>query len=217
MRFAETGWMTIGGTSLSSPLISALYALAGGSHGVELPRARRSTNTSADASPCSTSPRAATATATARRPPSAASPRSTKVRDVDCLGTTACDAAPGFDGPSGVGAPIGLSAFGGPGIVKPPSAVTGHATEVEGGSGGPQRDGQPGRRGSERLRVRIRAPARPSPRAFHARPRRAPADEAVAVSAQLTGLTPKTAYHFRLSATTTAGTSTGKTKKFKAH
>ena len=41
--------------------------------------------------------------------------------------------------------------------------------------------------------------------------------EPVAVSAHITGLTPKTAYHYRLSATTTAGTSTGKTKKFKAH
>src|SRR6202030_2969109 len=33
----EAGWMTIGGTSLSAPLISALYALAGGSHGVSYP------------------------------------------------------------------------------------------------------------------------------------------------------------------------------------
>ena len=35
--FAETGWMTIGGTSLSSPLITAIYALAGGSHWVSYP------------------------------------------------------------------------------------------------------------------------------------------------------------------------------------
>jgi hypothetical protein len=31
------GWLTIGGTSLSAPLISALYGLAGGSHGVGYP------------------------------------------------------------------------------------------------------------------------------------------------------------------------------------
>ena len=30
---------------------------------------------------------------------------------VDCEGTTACDAAPGFDGPSGVGTPKGLGLF----------------------------------------------------------------------------------------------------------
>ena len=33
------GWVTVGGTSLSSPLIAALYALAGGSHGVNYPAA----------------------------------------------------------------------------------------------------------------------------------------------------------------------------------
>ena len=31
------GWLTIGGTSLSSPLIAAMYGLAGGSHGVAYP------------------------------------------------------------------------------------------------------------------------------------------------------------------------------------
>ena len=31
------GWLTIGGTSVSTPLISSLYALAGGSNGVEYP------------------------------------------------------------------------------------------------------------------------------------------------------------------------------------
>jgi subtilase family serine protease len=33
------GWVTIGGTSLSSPLVSSLYALAGGSGGVSYPAA----------------------------------------------------------------------------------------------------------------------------------------------------------------------------------
>jgi hypothetical protein len=34
-----------------------------------------------------------------------------RLGNVDCQGTTACDAAPGFDGPSGVGAPKRLGAF----------------------------------------------------------------------------------------------------------
>jgi hypothetical protein len=60
-------WYDFDGTSLSSPLIAAMFALAGGSGGVEYPRPP-STPTSARA-PCSrTSPRAATATAT---PPAA--------------------------------------------------------------------------------------------------------------------------------------------------
>jgi hypothetical protein len=35
----EGGWLTIGGTSLSSPLVSSLYALAGGGGGVSYPAA----------------------------------------------------------------------------------------------------------------------------------------------------------------------------------
>ena len=38
-------------------------------------------------------------------------PSTKSTGDIDCLGTTACDAAPGFDGPSGVGTPKGLGAF----------------------------------------------------------------------------------------------------------
>ena len=37
--YGGPGWETIGGTSLSSPLTSALYALAGGSGGVSYPAA----------------------------------------------------------------------------------------------------------------------------------------------------------------------------------
>jgi phosphodiesterase/alkaline phosphatase D-like protein len=38
-------------------------------------------------------------------------PNTTYGEQVDCEGTTACDAAPGFDGPSGVGTPKGLYGF----------------------------------------------------------------------------------------------------------
>ncbi len=51
--------------------------------------------------------RAATATATASRAGSAAIPNTEFGGLVDCEGTTACNAAPGFDGPSGVGTPNG--------------------------------------------------------------------------------------------------------------
>src|SRR5207302_8907780 len=33
----KPGWLTIGGTSLSAPLVAAMYALAGGSHGASYP------------------------------------------------------------------------------------------------------------------------------------------------------------------------------------
>lgn len=213
---AETGWMTIGGTSLSSPLISALYALAGGSHGVSYPAEtlyEHLGNSSAlfDVTQGGNGYCDGEAAAQCGEPAV-----NEQEGDVDCIGTTACDAASGFDGPSGVGAPIGLTAFGGPGIVKPPSAVTGKATEAAGGAAVLNGTVNPG--GSEvtscvfeygpGTTLTLSVPCASSPGA---------GNEAVAVSAHITGLTPKTAYHFRLSASTAAATSTGKTKKFKAH
>ena len=215
-QFAETGWMTIGGTSLSSPLISALYALAGGSHGVSYPAQtlyEHLGNSSALFDVTQGGNGYCDGEAAAQCGEPAVNEQN---GDVDCIGTTACDAATGFDGPSGVGAPIGLTAFGGPGIVKPPSAVTGHATEVAGGAAVLNGTVNPG--GAEvtscvfeygpGTTLTLSVPCSSSPGA---------GSEAVAVSAQITGLTPKTVYHYRLSASTTAGTSTGKTKKFKAH
>jgi len=104
---AGEGWLTIGGTSLSTPLVSSLYALAGGSNGVEYPSltlyghlgeksslfdvTKGGNGYCDDGEACG-----ANALEGAR---------------VDCEGTTACNAAPGFDGPSGVGAPNGLNLF----------------------------------------------------------------------------------------------------------
>ncbi len=47
--------------------------------------------------------------------------------DVDCEGTTACDTAPGYDGPSGVGTPDGLEMFKPlhpTAVITPPSSLT---------------------------------------------------------------------------------------------
>ena len=95
-------------------------------------------------------------------------------------------------------------------------AVTGHATEVEGGAALLNGTVNPG--GAELsscvfeygpgTTLTQSAPCSPSPGS---------GNEAVAVSAHITGLTPRTAYHFRLVAVNAAGTGTGKTKKFKAH
>ncbi len=208
--------MTIGGTSLSSPLISALYGLAGGSHGVSYP-AETLYEHLGNAGDLFDVTQGGNGYCDAEAAGPCGEPEANEqLGDVDCIETTACDAAPGFDGPSGVGAPIALGAFGGPGVVVPPSAVTGHATEVAGGAAVLNGTVNPG--GAEvtscvfeygtGATLTQSAPCSPSPGA---------GSEAVAVTAQLTGLAPKTAYHYRLSASTAAGTSTGKTKKFKAH
>jgi hypothetical protein len=83
-----TGWTVFGGTSVASPIIAAEFALAGGAHGVAFP--------------------AATLYAHLQRE---------GLYDVvsgsngSCGGATSCRAVVGFDGPSGVGSPVGLSAF----------------------------------------------------------------------------------------------------------
>ena len=101
-------WLTVGGTSLATPLISAMYALAGGSEGVAYPALTlyghlgQSSSlfdvTEGGSGYCDDGGLACGINA-----------RRSLV--LDCEGTTACNAGPGYDGPSGVGAPNGLSLF----------------------------------------------------------------------------------------------------------
>ena len=84
----ETGWVTVGGTSLSSPLIAASFALAGGAHGVSYPAETLYRNRG-----------------------------SRGLHDIvggsngRCAAKLICRAAGGYDGPTGVGTPNGISAF----------------------------------------------------------------------------------------------------------
>jgi len=85
-----TGWGVWGGTSVASPIIAAEFALAGGAHGVRNPAATVYSHAGEAAS----------------------------LYDVvsgangQCAaGSSACQAEVGFDGPSGIGSPIGLGAF----------------------------------------------------------------------------------------------------------
>jgi hypothetical protein len=87
----QSGWFTVGGTSLSAPLIAAVYALAGGgsadypsadpySHQHDSPATLHDVTSGSNGS-CGTS--------------------------------TICKGATGYDGPTGVGTPKGIAAFGG--------------------------------------------------------------------------------------------------------
>ena len=207
------GWLTVGGTSLSSPLVAALYGLAGGSHGISYPAATLYTHLGEASSLYDV-----TAGGNGYCDGEAAGPCgepavNEELGDLDCEGTTACDAAPGFDGPSGVGAPNGLRAFNGPSQAKP-TAVTDAASAVTATS------------------AVLNATVNPNGGAvsactFEYGPTTAYGQSApcsslpgsgtspVAVSAAITGLAAKTAYHFRIAATNPSGTSEGKAKKFK--
>jgi PKD repeat protein len=101
-------WVTIGGTSLSTPLVASLYALAGGSNGVSYP-ALTLYGHLGDSSALYDVTEGGNGICDDEG--SACEANRIFGFDVDCEGTTACNAAPGFDGPSGVGAPSSLGLF----------------------------------------------------------------------------------------------------------
>jgi hypothetical protein len=84
--YRSNGWGVYGGTSVSSPIIAAVYALAGnpapGTDPASYPYAHRSELNDV-----------------------------TSGSDGSCGGSYLCTAKPGFDGPTGLGTPNGYSAF----------------------------------------------------------------------------------------------------------
>jgi hypothetical protein len=101
---AGRDWVTIGGTSLSTPLISSLYALAGGSNGVSYPSLTLYGHLG---DPSDLYDVTEGGNGFCDEGGAACGYGS----ELDCEGTTACNAAPGFDGPSGVGTPTSLGLF----------------------------------------------------------------------------------------------------------
>jgi Big-like domain-containing protein len=111
----QSGWFVLGGTSLSAPLIAAVYALAGG--------------------PTSAYPAAEPYGHQGDSPPS--------LHDVSsgsngACGTIMCKGALGYDGPSGVGTPKGVLAFGEGGDDTTPPQTT-----IGSGPAGPTNDPTP--------------------------------------------------------------------------
>ena len=128
------GWATIGGTSLSSPVVAALYALAGGSGGTSYPASSLYTNRTYRAGAlydvtvggnafCAGDATSACQTAVSRIRGGYTNPNGIGAGPLDCSyprsGRTSalpalspeCNATRGFDGASGVGAPKGVSAL----------------------------------------------------------------------------------------------------------
>jgi hypothetical protein len=115
------GWAIVGGTSVSSPIIAAVFALAGGAHGVAYPAQTLYENAAAttgglhDVSSgsngrCAQPPSSSTGASTCTSAEEAAA---------SCSGATGlCVAGAGYDGPSGLGTPRGIAAFQRPGEAK---------------------------------------------------------------------------------------------------
>jgi hypothetical protein len=115
----RSGWGVAGGTSAASPIVAAEFALAGGARGVAYPAQTLYTHAG----------------------------EGSAFEDVEdgsngsCAGTTVCQGVAGYDGPSGLGSPIGLFAFSLPGAptnVGLPSisgrAMVGHILTVHDGT-----------------------------------------------------------------------------------
>ncbi|MFI5005172.1 MAG: S8 family serine peptidase [Solirubrobacterales bacterium] len=101
------GWVPIGGTSVASPIVASVFALAGGAHGVAYPAQTLYSHLGSPAlydvaeggngkcdnlytGSCSGS----------------------MLSSLDCgQGLLICNAGPGYDGPTGVGVPNGIAAF----------------------------------------------------------------------------------------------------------
>jgi subtilase family serine protease len=114
------GWSTVGGTSLSTPTIAAMFALAGGAHGVAYPASTLYAHLSgADALYDVTAGGNGYCGGLAAQLCGDVNGPQLGQRDCDfntagtspAPGELACDAAPGYDGPTGVGTPDGLAAF----------------------------------------------------------------------------------------------------------
>jgi PKD domain len=112
----DTGWLTIGGTSLSSPIIASAFALAGGGHGVSYPALTLYGHKS-QAYDVTTGGNGWCDGAGAAQ---CGDQNLGDIGDVDCdytaagavnAGDRACDALSGYDGPTGVGTPDGSAMF----------------------------------------------------------------------------------------------------------
>ena len=85
--FGHTGWFQIGGTSLASPLIAAVYALAGNAGSTAYPASIPYAN------------------------PGHLNDVTGGPSTGSCGGTSICTAGTGYDGPTGMGTPAGLGGF----------------------------------------------------------------------------------------------------------
>ncbi len=147
------GWSTIGGTSFSAPTIAAEFALAGGAHGINYPALTLYAHNSSSALYDVTV--GGNGYCGGKGAAGCGNVNNLGDGPLDCdyngagtavaAGNGACDAAPGYDGPTGVGTPNSLAAFAasapaatvtGPVLATPGTAATFGATVADPFPGG---------------------------------------------------------------------------------
>jgi len=127
-------WCTIGGTSLASPLIASVFALAGGAGEVEYPARTLYENELASPSSLHDITSGSNAACSKEFTETGASGCTPKEESEasKCVNKAICLAGVGYDGPTGVGTPNGLKAFEPTGVPAGEEAVE----SPKGGTGG---------------------------------------------------------------------------------
>jgi len=118
------GWSVAGGTSLASPVVAAMYALAGGAHGA--------------AHPVATLYAHMNEVAAISHVTSGNNSRSCEIFARGCVSAEGlcsnilCNGSPGYNSPTGIGTPVGLSAFvpSGEPLPFPPAATASPALSI---------------------------------------------------------------------------------------
>ncbi len=106
-----THWCTIGGTSLASPLIASAFALAGGAHGVEYPAASLYENELKDPITLHDVTAGSNGECADFDAEDGLSDCTVSQEAASCSQAAICLAREGYDGPTGVGTPDGITAF----------------------------------------------------------------------------------------------------------
>ena len=196
------GWETWGGTSLSSPIVAAIYGLAGGGGGVSYPAATLYSHLGQSSAFYDVT-EGGNGFCDGEAEGKCGHPNATYGEQVDCEGTTACDAAAGFDGPSGVGTPKGLYGFRSDDF----TAVTQTSATLN------ARVNPDGRKVTACEFEYGTSTSYGSSAPCSALP--GEGSRPVAVSAKVSGLEPNTEYHFRVATKSAAGTIEGVDVTFK--
>ncbi len=105
-------WVPIGGTSVASPIVASVFALAGGASGVAYPAKTLYTRLGSPSGFPSLYDVAEGGNGKCDGAYPAGGCSGSLASRLDCgKGASICNAAPGYDGPTGVGAPDGVAAF----------------------------------------------------------------------------------------------------------
>ena len=129
-------WCTIGGTSVASPLIASTFALAGGANGVEYPAKTLYENRVKSTGSLHDIATGSNGECTKPFSETGLSGCTTAEEAKSCASKAICVAGIGYDGPTGVGTPDGITAFKPLAAISPPtvSSVSPASGSVNGGT-----------------------------------------------------------------------------------